>query len=162
MSLWVDKVCKLGRFWVYKFVSRSVFELRSFVSWWGYEGVSFLVDKFMRVWVGKFVGWEVSEFFSWCIRELLGFREFIGQWADLPHPSYVSGVFILSWHHKDKKLLSIYRKIKSRDGFDNKYNIRRNTIKKIILLFLFVFFAEIYNFALLEKEKGHQKDAQYM
>jgi hypothetical protein len=71
-------------------------------------------------------------------------------------------VFILSWHHKDKKLLSIYRKIKSRDGFDNKYNIRRNTIKKIILLFLFVFFAEIYNFALLEKEKGHQKDAQYM
>lgn len=29
------------------------------------------------------------------------------------------------------------------------------------MLFLFVFFAEIYNFALLEKEKGHQKDAQY-
>ena len=74
----------------------------------------------------------------------------------------MSGVFILCWHHKDKKLFSIYRKIKSRDGFDNKYNIRRNTIKKTILLFLFVFFAEIYNFALLEKEKGHQKDAQYM
>ena len=63
---------------------------------------------------------------------------------------------------KNNKLRLIYRKIKSRDGFDNKYNIRRNTIKKIILLFLFVFFAEIYNFALLEKEKGHQKDAQYM
>ena len=74
----------------------------------------------------------------------------------------MSGVFIPCWRHKDKKLLSIYRKIKSRDGFDNKYNARRNTIKKIILLFLFVFFAEIYNFALLEKEKGHQKDAQYM
>lgn len=74
----------------------------------------------------------------------------------------MSGVFILVLHHKYNKLLSIYRKIKSRDGFDNKYNIRRNTIKKIILLFLFVFFAEIYNFALLEKEKGHQKDAQYM
>ena len=135
-------------------MSWCVFELMRL---WFLELMSIL-----SLWFFVFVSLWVSEFVSWCLLDLLGFREFIGQWADLPHPSYVSGVFILSWHHKDKKLLSIYRKIKSRDGFDNKYNIRRNTIKKIILLFLFVFFAEIYNFALLEKEKGHQKDAQYM
>lgn len=74
----------------------------------------------------------------------------------------MSGAFILCWNHKDNKVLSIYRKIKSQDGFDKKHNARRNIIKKIILLFLFVFFTKIYNFALLEKEKGHQKDAQYM
>ena len=117
MGLWVEEVCRLVRVWGYKFLSRSVCELRRFVSWWGYESVSFWVDKFMRVWVGKFVSWGVCEFFSWCIRELLDFREFIGQWVDLSRPSYVSGVFILCWHHKDKKFLSIYRKIKSRDGF---------------------------------------------
>ena len=30
--------------------------------------------------------------------------------------SYMRGVFILCWHHKDKKLLSIYRNIKSHNG----------------------------------------------
>ena len=117
MSLWVDEVCKLVRFWVYKFLSRSVCELMRFVSWWVFEFISFWVDRIIRFWVGKFVSWGVSKLMSWCIRELLGFREFIGQWADLSRPSYVSGVFILCWHHKDKKLLSIYRKIKSRDYF---------------------------------------------
>lgn len=31
--------------------------------------------------------------------------------------SYLKGVFILCWHHKDNKLLSSYRKIKSQDDF---------------------------------------------
>ena len=139
MGLWVEEVCRLVRVWGYKFLSRwicelmrfvswrgcelisflsrSVFELRSFVNWWGYEVVSSWVDKFMRVWVGKFINWGVSKLMGCRIQELLGFREFIGQWVDLSHSSYVSGVFILCWHHKDKKLLSIYRKIKSRDYF---------------------------------------------
>ena len=34
------------------------------------------------------------------------------------YTSYMRGVFILCWHHKDNKLLSIYRNIKSQDGLD--------------------------------------------
>ena len=117
MGLWIEEVCKLVRVWVYKFLSRWVCELRSFVSWWGFEVVSFWVDKFMRVWVGEFVSSGISKLRGLCIRELLGFHEFIGQWADLCCTSYVSGVFILCWHHKDKKLLSIYWKFKSQDYF---------------------------------------------
>ena len=61
------------------------------------------------------MSWWVGKFVSWCIREQLGFHEFISQRAVLPCTSYMRGVFILCWHHKDNKLLSICRNIKSQD-----------------------------------------------
>lgn len=57
---------------------------------------------------------------SRCSWDLLGFREFISQRVELSCTSYVGGQVILCWLHKDNSLLSIYRKIKSRDGFADK------------------------------------------
>ena len=48
---------------------------------------------------------------SWCIRELLVFREFISKRADLFCTPYISGVSVLCWQHNNKPL-SIYRNIK--------------------------------------------------
>ena len=74
--------------------------------------MSLWVYEFVSLWVCVFRGCELM---SWCIWELLAFREFISQWIDLSYTSHTRGVFILCWHHKDNKLLSIYRKIKSQD-----------------------------------------------
>ena len=65
----------------------------------------------------ELVGFRVCHLMSYCIRKLLGFREFISPRIDLFCTLYLGGVFILCWHHKDNKLLSIYRNIKSQDGF---------------------------------------------
>ena len=63
------------------------------------------------------MSFRVCHLMSCCIWKLLGFREFISPWIDLSCTLYLGGVFILCWHHKDNKLLSIYRNIKSQDGF---------------------------------------------
>ena len=54
---------------------------------------------------------------SWCIRELLVFREFISKRVVLFCTPYIREASILCWQHKNNKPHSIYRNIKSQDGF---------------------------------------------
>ena len=84
-------------------------ELVSLMSWW--------LDEIISRWVFEFVSWWAYKLMSWLVRDLLFFREFISQWADLSYTSYVRRMFILCWYHKDNVLLSIYRNIKSQDDF---------------------------------------------
>ena len=65
--------------------------------------------EWMCLWVFQFV--------SWCVRELLVFREFISRWFDLSCTSCMRRVFILCWHHRENKRLLMYRNIKSQDDF---------------------------------------------
>ena len=104
MSWWVGE---LMSWWVYVLVSLCVGE---FMCWWVYELVS--------LWVGEFMSWWVVELMNWCVRELLGFHEFIRQWVDLLCTLYMGGVLILYWHHRDNKPLSIYWNIISQDVFN--------------------------------------------
>jgi len=59
----------------------------------------------------------VSQFVSWCVRELLVFREFISRWFDLFCTSCLRRVFVLCWHHRENKRLLMDRNIKSQDDF---------------------------------------------
>ena len=78
----------------------------------------------MRLLVDGLESWQVDEVACWCeleswyIGELLGFRELISQRVDVFCVLYKKGVFIMCWHHKDNKLRSTYRNIKSQDGFN--------------------------------------------
>ena len=139
----LERLCKIKdrnlSFWVYELVSWWVGELMSwwvgelmrwwvgeFLSFWVFELMSWLVDELMSLWVyelmswwvGELMSWWVGELVSWCVRELLGFHEFIRQWVDLPCTSYMGGVLILCWHHRDNRLLSIYWNIISQDAFN--------------------------------------------
>ena len=63
----------------------------------------------------------VFQFLSWCVRELLVFREFKSRCFDLSCTSCMRRMFILCWHHRENKRLLMYRNIKSQDDFiDNK------------------------------------------
>ena len=120
MSLWVDE---LVSWWVDEFVSWWVDELVSWwvgelMSWWVGELVSWWVCELMSWWVDELVSWWVGELGSRCVRELLVFHEFIRRWVDLPYTSYMGGVLILCWHHRDNKLLSIYWNMISQDVFN--------------------------------------------
>ena len=59
----------------------------------------------------------VFQFVSWCVRELLVFREFISRWFGLFCTSCLRMVFVLCWHHRENKRLLMYRNIKSQDDF---------------------------------------------
>ena len=65
--------------------------------------------ELMSLWVFQFV--------SWCVRELLVFREIIRRWFDLFCTSCMRKVFILCWHHRENKRLLMDRNIKSQDDF---------------------------------------------
>jgi len=65
--------------------------------------------EWMSLWVFQFV--------SWCVRELLVFREIIRRWFDLFCTSCLRKVFILCWHHRENKRLLMDRNIKSQDDF---------------------------------------------
>ena len=68
------------------------------------------------------MGWRFFDFF-WV--DVLVFFEFLSWWvnklmswlADLSCTSCVRRAFILCWHHRENKLLLIYRNIKSQDYF---------------------------------------------
>ena len=65
--------------------------------------------EWMSLWVFQFV--------SWCVRELLVFREIISRWFDLFCTSCMRKMFILCWHHRENKRLLMDRNIKSQDDF---------------------------------------------
>ena len=65
--------------------------------------------ELMSLWVFQFV--------SWCVRELLVFREIISRWFDLFCTSCLRRVFVLCWHHRENKRLLMDRNIKSQDDF---------------------------------------------
>ena len=59
----------------------------------------------------------VSQFVSWCVRELLVFREIISWWFDMFCTSCLRRVFVLCWHHRENKRLLMDRNIKSQEDF---------------------------------------------
>ena len=71
----------------------------------------------MSWWVREFVGLWIFQFVSWCVWELLVFREIIRRWFDLFCTSCLRKVFILCWHHRENKRLLMDRNIKSQDDF---------------------------------------------
>ena len=95
------------------------------LGWWDFGLMRFWVGELLNLWVFEFVSFCVLSFelMSWRVDELMysgvvGFRKSIRQWVDLSSTSYMRGVFVLCWHHKDNKLHSIYRNIKSQDGLN--------------------------------------------
>ena len=94
MSWWA---CKFVRWWICAFVGLCVFEL---MSWWA--------CKFVSWWFFEFMSWWARKLMCWCIRDLLVFLR-VYQASELIWPAlrHKSVVFILCWHHKDNKLLSI-------------------------------------------------------
>ena len=87
------------------------------MSWWVDEFASWWVCELMSLRVDELMSWWVGEIVSWCIRELLVFREFTSKQVDLFCTPYMREASILCWQHKNNKPLSIYRNIKSQDGF---------------------------------------------
>ena len=104
MSLWLDEVVSwqvgvIFVFWVGVFLSRRVEGVWGceLTNWWVDELVGFWTDELIQSGVVGFSG--VYKPVNWFVSTL-----------------HVKGVFILCWHHKDNKLLSIYRQDKDRDG----------------------------------------------
>ena len=120
-------VCELMRLWA-----------GVVVGWCGCELVSWWVDRLMRLWVDEAVSWRVDKLMGWCGCGLMRLQvdEDVGWWScELIHSGVVgfrwvvspvrwfAQHFVCEWsvllelHHKDSKFRSIYRGIKSQDGF---------------------------------------------
>ena len=123
---------KLERYCKIKYNNLS-FWVDEILGWWDFGLMRFWVGELLNLWIFEFVSfcvlsfelmsWRVDELMSWRVDELMysgvvGFRKSIRQWVDLSSTSYMRGVFVLCWHHKDNKLHSIYRNIKSQDGLN--------------------------------------------
>ena len=114
---------------------------------WKLEWFCKIKNSNLSFWVGGFVSrWVlrrwVCEFISFWVCELM-YSLVVGfSWVYKPmSTSYVRGVLILTYfsHQKDDKHLSIYRKIKSQDGF----------IKRVVSNS--IFWVKYYSFIIIER-----------